>query len=209
MSQKIVNQKDFLKNIDFFLQEAKAWKIFVYPTDTVYWIWWIFPETLEKVYKIKQRPLDKKVSIIRPKIWKIWEDFLYNLPLKIPDHMIIWLSNVVEDLRKKWKGWTIIWKIHHRIFWVCLNDFARQIYKDNTLWVRILNHPFQRFVNRLWEPFITTSANISWEKVIRKISDLPDQIYDKVDWIIDGGVLNGRPSVLIKIIWTRFKVEER
>jgi tRNA A37 threonylcarbamoyladenosine synthetase subunit TsaC/SUA5/YrdC len=61
---KIISFKEFLENLDFFVQEAEKGKIFVYPTDTVYGIGGIFPDTLEKVFEIKKRPKNKKVSII-------------------------------------------------------------------------------------------------------------------------------------------------
>jgi tRNA A37 threonylcarbamoyladenosine synthetase subunit TsaC/SUA5/YrdC len=41
----------------------------------------------------------------------------------------------------------------------------------------------------LGEPFITTSCNISGEAVITDIKDLPSEIADKVEYIIDGGIL--------------------
>jgi len=35
---KIVKLDDFLDNKDFYINEAKAGKIFIYPTDTIYGI---------------------------------------------------------------------------------------------------------------------------------------------------------------------------
>lgn len=219
MAGKIVKLENFLKNIDFFIEEAKALKIFVYPTDTIYGIWWIFPDTLKKVYKIKQRPTSKKVSIIWPKVYENLNKVLEDLPVVIDKKIKSQLYKVIYNLRNKWEWWTIIWYIKSNRFFQTtaknknikfyLDDFIRQVYKDNTLWVRILNHPFQEFVDKLWKPFITTSANISWEEVIRKIDDLPEQIYDKVDWIIDWGILDGKPSVLIDVKENEVKIIER
>ena len=41
---KIIKFEDFMNNIDFYVWEAKAWKVFIYPTDTIYGIWAIWNE---------------------------------------------------------------------------------------------------------------------------------------------------------------------
>jgi tRNA A37 threonylcarbamoyladenosine synthetase subunit TsaC/SUA5/YrdC len=66
--------------------------------------------------------------------------------------------------------------------------------------VRIIKHPFQKFVERLWEPFITTSCNIAGEPVIIDIKDIPEEIASKVDYIVDWGIGWGKPSVLIDFV---------
>jgi tRNA A37 threonylcarbamoyladenosine synthetase subunit TsaC/SUA5/YrdC len=63
------------------------------------------------------------------------------------------------------------------------------IFDQNKPGVRIIKHPFQTFVELLGEPFITTSCNISGEPVVTDIQDIPEEIADNVDYIIDGGIL--------------------
>ena len=208
MAHKVVKLKldEFLKNIDFFVNEAKKWKIFIYPTDTIYWIWGVFPDTLEKIYKIKQRPYSKKVSIIWP---YEGSNLVESLPIKISEEYKKQLNDLLTDIRKRWRWWTVIWKMEQQLYkLINENLLSKQIYQDKTIWIRILNHPFQKFVNKLSLPFITTSANISGEEVIKQIKDLPNLIKSWVDWIIDWGVLDWKPSILIYTI-DGIKVVER
>ena len=58
----------------------------------------------------------------------------------------------------------------------------------------------QNFVEALGIPFITTSCNISREPVVIDIKNIPEEIAKKVDYIIDGGIGWGKPSVLIDLV---------
>lgn len=62
--------------MDFFIAEAKAGKIFVYPTDTMYGIGALYtPENAEKVYAIKKRDEKKMFSIIAPSFQRIKDNY--------------------------------------------------------------------------------------------------------------------------------------
>jgi len=74
--QKNITLQTFLEHIDFFIAEAKAGKIFVYPTDTIYGIGCIYTlENVEKIYAIKKRDEKKMFSIIAPSFDWISENF--------------------------------------------------------------------------------------------------------------------------------------
>lgn len=66
--------------------------------------------------------------------------------------------------------------------------------------MRIIKHPFQDFVQKLGDAFIATSCNITWELPIKDIKNLPYDIADAVDYIIDGWELSWKPSVLIDFV---------
>ncbi len=191
---QIIDYSIFEKNMDHFVLEAFSKKIFVYPTDTIYGIWGVFPNTLEKVYEIKKRSYNKPVSIIAPS----W-DWIENT-LELPEDDFIKLKNIVFNLRKKWRGFTVIAKMNP-LYFNNLPQFAKYIYSDYNIWIRLLNHPFQKFVSKLSKPFITTSANISWNPNIKEISELEDDIKNKIDYIIDYWILSNSPSVLINYSW--------
>jgi tRNA A37 threonylcarbamoyladenosine synthetase subunit TsaC/SUA5/YrdC len=73
---KIISLNDFLQQQDFYISEAEAGKIFVYPTDTVYGIGAVHtPENVEKIFVIKQRDIKKMFSIIAPNFGRIAENF--------------------------------------------------------------------------------------------------------------------------------------
>ena len=168
---KIISLDDFLQQQDFFIAEAKAGKLFVYPTDTVYGIWAIYiPQNVEKVFAIKKRDQKKMFSIIAPDFERIQNNYQVPSP-----------SSQLPELLHKYHGITYIF------------DYTKP-------GVRIIKHTFQKFVEKLWLPFITTSCNSAGEPVIIEIKNIPKDIADEVDYIIDGGIGWGKPSVLIDFV---------
>jgi len=168
---KTVLLDDFLLHQEFYINEAKTGKIFVYPTDTIYGIGWIYtPENVEKIFAIKHRDEKKMFSLIAPNFERIEKNYQVPSP-----------SSQLPELLEKYHGVTYIF------------DYARP-------GVRIIKHPMQKFVDALWEPFITTSCNISWEAVVINIKNIPEEIASKVDYIIDGWTGWGKPSVLIDFV---------
>jgi len=167
---KTILLEDFLHHQDFYIDEAKAGKIFVYPTDTIYGIGWVYtPENVEKIFTIKQRDEKKIFSIIAPNFeW---------IKKKYPEADIETLKKHLET--------------YH---WVTY------IFSYEQPGVRIIKHPIQKFVEALGEPFITTSCNISWEQIVIDVKNIPEEIASKVDYIIDGGIGWGKPSVLIDLV---------
>lgn len=74
------------------------------------------------------------------------------------------------------------------------------IFSYETPGVRIIKHPFQNFVQTLNDAFITTSCNIAGEPIVTDVQNIPTDIAQQVDYIIDGWILGGRPSVLIDLV---------
>lgn len=158
---QIISLEQFLEQKAFFIKEAQAGKIFIYPTDTIYGIGAIYtPENQKKIFAIKRRDEKKAFSIIAPTFewirqqYEITQDFTDKLP---------------EYLNQ-----------YHGITY---------IFDYNKPGVRIIKHPIQEFVQTLNEGFITTSCNISGEPIVTQIKDIPDDIVNEVDYIIDGGIL--------------------
>jgi tRNA A37 threonylcarbamoyladenosine synthetase subunit TsaC/SUA5/YrdC len=89
------------------------------------------PATVEKVFQIKKRDEKKMYSIIAPNFDRIVTQYS-------TDKTIDELQTYLE----KYHGVTYIF------------DYARP-------GVRIIKHPFQKFVEALGEPFITTSCNVA------------------------------------------------
>ena len=174
MTGMVVKFKDFIENIDFYVSEAKAWKVFIYPTDTIYGIWAIWnEETIKKIAEIKHRNRNKMFSIIAP-------NFEYE-----------WIVNWCKE------------------FWISINEMKEQLNKYHWVtwifshekpWIRIIKHDFQKFVEKLWIPFITTSVNISWDVAATEINLVNTEIADNVDYIIDDWICAWKPSVLIDFV---------
>jgi len=151
--------------------------IFIYPTDTIYGIGCNAEDKIavEKIKNIKERDRDKPLSVIAPGFEWIQKNCFVDV-----------------DLKKYLPGpYTIILRKKNPVF---LNHVSNTEF----IGVRIPACNFSQNVKKAGVPFITTSVNISGEPFALNIEDVPKQILDKVDFIIDEGELNGSPSILIK-----------
>ena len=176
---EIIKLEDFINQKNYFLRQVNKGKVFIYPTDSLYGIWAIYnQENIEKIAKIKKRDPKKPVSIIAPNWGWIWFYFNYN----------------IDDLKSKFE------KNYPCTFILKTKDNFDLPNFNKTLGLRIINHPFQEFVNELWEGFITTSVNLAGEESITKIKDINEKILSQVDFVIDNGTLDNAPSVLIDMI---------
>ncbi len=180
---EIYNIDYFEKNKIFFEEQALNQKLFIYPTDTIYWIGAIITaNTVEKIYKIKQRNLIKPLSIIAPNIKWIQQHF--NVPADFP--------KILDKLLNKYHWITLVLPKKDK-------DFLPELGDIDKLGIRIIKTNLQNFVDKLWQPFISTSVNISWKSSIKSIDELDETIARQIDIFIDGGILNNPPSVLIDL----------
>jgi len=182
----MIKKEEILKNIDFYINEMKLWKIFIYPTDTLIWFWCNVRnnESIAKIYEIKKRQ-NKPLLIIAPSIQRIEENCeiseenLEKIKQKLP-----WPYSFIVKLKDK------------SVISPLVNN------NQDNVWIRIPNSWFTELVNKSWVPFITTSVNFSWENPAIKISNIPKEILDKVDYIIDDDEnLSWKSSTLIDLTW--------
>jgi L-threonylcarbamoyladenylate synthase len=155
-----------------------AGKIFIYPTDTIYGIGCdaTNQESVNKIKEIKQRDKDKPISIIAPS--KEW----------IKQHCII---NQELDIDKYLPGpYTLILKKQDP-------NFMNHISNTDSLGIRIPNNNFCKQIQKANKPFVTTSINIAGESPYTQIKQIPKQIKNQVDHIIEQGGLSGHPSTLV------------
>lgn len=184
--KNIINIDDFTKNIDLYIPKALNWNIFVYPTDTVYWIWCVVNKNcIQKIYEIKKRSLSKNLSIIAPSIEWIKNSFEVNNDF----------GKQLNNYLNKYHWITLLLKKKE---WIKSLDLVSN---NEFVWVRILKHDFQKFVTKLWQPFITTSANISGNSSINKLELLDTSIQNNtnIDYFIDWWELFWKPSVIIDL----------
>lgn len=163
-------------DINNIISEIKKGRLFIYPTDTIYGLGCdaINLESVKKIKEIKQRDKEKPLSVIAPSIeW-------------IKEHLIIDC-----DLSKYLPGpYTIILKKKNP-------DFLSHVSPGDSLGIRIPDNYFTKIIQLANTPFITTSVNLSGEPFLTEIKELKPVIKEKVDHIIDTGILNGTPSTLI------------
>ncbi len=203
---KRVALSTFFENSDFYLSEALSGKVFVYPTDTIYGIWWIVsPSVIEKISACKQRPVSKHYSIIAPNTDRVLDHF--DVPASFEEEwnlyaMRYWALTLIlpKDL----------WNTdeEHKAFlsekkW---DEISLLLSPSDHIWVRFVDHPFQDFVTALWQPFITTSVNISWQPSLTDLDELLPQQHEFIDYIIDDWVLDSAGSTIIHYsTWERIR----
>ncbi len=145
-------------------------KVILYPTDT---IWGIGcdatqPKAVEKVYKIKIRPGEKKQSIVLlDSIDKI-ERYVKKVP------------EVTRDLIEQSPGPLTI------IFDNGKNVAKNVLSSDGTIAIRVVKGDFcVEMIKRLGKPIVSTSANVSGEDAPIVFSDISDEIVSKVDYVVN------------------------
>ncbi|MBU4452418.1 MAG: threonylcarbamoyl-AMP synthase [Nanoarchaeota archaeon] len=153
-------------------------KVIIYPTDTVYGIGCNAENfmLIERVFAAKGRDMKKPLSVIAPD--KDW----------ILAHCVVSREIVDKYLPGKY---TILLKKKDSKF------LALATSGSDTIGVRIPAHRISKLVERARIPFITTSANRSGEKAPKTLSEIPKDLKDAVDLIIDGGEILGIPSTLV------------
>jgi L-threonylcarbamoyladenylate synthase len=180
---KIITKEEFLENKEFYLNEMHAGKIFIYPTDTIYGIGCdaTNKSAVLKVREIKHRD-EKPFSVIAPS--KDW----IKKNCHVEYHGEKWIAKLPG-------AYTLILELRN---WEAV-DSKTNCGLDN-LGVRIPDNWFSAIIGEFGKPFVTTSVNLSGEKPMASVEDCNPSIADKVDYIIDDGVLAGKPSTIVKLL---------
>jgi len=151
-------------------------KIFIYSTDTIYGLGCDATngQAVEEIKQIKKRDRDKPLSVIAPSFEWIDQNCVVD-----------------ADLDKYLPGpYTIILKKKNP-------EFLKQACQLDTIGIRIPDCNFTKQIQEVGVPFITTSVNSTGEPFAKNVNEIPKEIKDKVDFIVDVGELNGKPSTLI------------
>ena len=182
----MILKQEFLENKDFYLNEMKSWKIFIYPTDTVLWIGCIVSNTasIDKIFELKKRD-NKPLLIIAPCFdWIEKYCYLSDQNKKYMEEKLPGAYSFILDLKDT-------------------NSIYSKVNSGSgSVWVRIPDNWFSGVVRQLWEAFITTSVNISWEPSVVQVWDIPEEILKGVDYVISSeDELSWRSSTVIDLRW--------
>lgn len=148
--------------------------VFVYPTETIYGLGGIAtPDVKSKVFRIKKRPVESQMTLIAGDI-QIFSglNLIFNKKAKI-------LADTF------WPGYlTLILPV---------SDSGERI------GVRVSDHSFIQLMTKyVKEPLYSTSANISGERYINDPNIIYNLFSDKIDMMVDGGVLpKSLPSTVV------------
>ena len=183
---KVIAFDTFLQQQDFFIQEARAGKIFIYPTDTIYGIGGIISEeVVEIITKAKLRTPWKHYSIIAPSYQRVEKHFEVK---DFEKYRFKQKSDIIQ-----WRWLTVLCPLQTEYM-----DSLWVVSSNHLIWVRFLDHALQTFVENLWEWFITTSANISWNAVIKTLDDIHISQKQYIDYFINYWAIDWIPSKIIK-----------
>ena len=165
---KQITKTYFLKNKDFFLWEMHDWKIFIYPTDTVLGIGCVVSNwnSVEKIFELKQRESKPLLMIIPDLDWVENNALISQKNLQYIWEKLPGAYSFVVNLKNPE---SINSRIHNNLW---------------SVWIRIPDNWFTQVVSELWESFITTSVNLSWEPSCLNIVEIPQTILDWVDYVI-------------------------
>lgn len=190
---------EFLTNQSTYIQLAREGGVFVYPTDTIYGVWWIITaEVVETINAIKKRQPGKHYSIIVPSFdWvqkrcDVWDDFSDTWSRLKESHCI------TENWSERWLTVLVPVKTFGEKKSSWIPNFSL-LSPTQKIWIRFIDHPFQQFVTNLWEPFITTSINISGQENITSVELLHPFQQDLVDIVLDDGILWWEASVVVDL----------
>ena len=181
---KTVRMEEILSNKDSrnqMIEQMRTGSVFVYPTDTIYGLGCnaLISESVRKIRQLKRT--DHPFSVIAPSTGWI-------------------LKNLVVESKKALEvlpgPYTLIFRKKEPFF-------LREVSPLPTLGVRIPAHPISKIVREIGIPFVTTSANISGKKPITKPSQAK---FSGVNFVIDGGPLEGPPSMVIDLSGEEEKV---
>ncbi|MAG27553.1 threonylcarbamoyl-AMP synthase [Candidatus Pacearchaeota archaeon] len=180
---KVVKKEEFLSEKEFYINEMKAGKVFVYGTDTIYGIGCnaLSSEGVLKIRRIKQRD-EKPFSVIAPS--KKW----------ISENCFV--SGIAQRWVDKLPGaYTLILELNN---WNVVSPETNG--GGSTLGVRIPKHWFSDIISESGVPFVTTSVNLTGQKGIQGLSDLSEDMRKEIDYFVDEGVIEGEGSTVVKLV---------
>ena len=183
------NDENKIKEI---AKEIKDGKVVVFPTETVYGIGTngLDENAIEKLYKIKQRPKEKPITLLVSDI-----KMINNVAKEIS-------KNEIKLIKKFMPGpLTIILR---------KKEFLSDILTAGLKFVGI-RIPDNEIARKLIEysglPIATTSANLSGKVAKIDLEDIRIEFKDKIDYYIDGGTSKiGKGSTVVKVVENNIKI---
>jgi L-threonylcarbamoyladenylate synthase len=169
---------------EIYAEITKNGGVGVIPTDTLYGIVCsaFCKSSVEKIYSLKKRDKGKPVIVLISDISDLKEF-----------HIKIY-KNLPQKLKKFWPG-------PNSVLLLCDSKKFNYIHREtNEIAFRIpKNKELLNFLKKSG-PIIAPSANTEGSKPAKNIKEAKKYFGDDVDFYIDGGTLNGRPSRLIKFV---------
>jgi len=175
---------DFSKDIENSIKVLKQGGIILYPTDT---IWGIGcdatnDDAVEKVFVAKNRPSNKSLIILVADEREVIQ-YVASPDLRVFDYL--------QSLNKPT---TVIYES-------AIGLASNLVNEDGSIAIRIVKDEFCRhLIKRFRKPIVSTSANLSGEPSPKNFTDIPDQVKNSVDYIVQHRQQENQESVSSTII---------
>ncbi|MBR9678443.1 MAG: threonylcarbamoyl-AMP synthase [Nanoarchaeota archaeon] len=175
---------DAIKKASKILKEGG---IVIYPTDTVYGLGCnaFNRKTIERIRNLKGRT---------------------NKPFSVAVADIEGVHSVAKV--NEWQEETLLKNLPGAYTFVLeKKSFVPDSVSKKGIGVRIPDHEHcLTLLESVEFPVITTSANISGQKPARSVKEIPKEILDKVDFVVDAGELGGKSSAVVDLKKNTWKV---
>jgi L-threonylcarbamoyladenylate synthase len=157
------------------LEILKQGGVIIVPTDTVYGLIChpAYPEALERIRQMKGRDRDKPFQLLAASTEAVWQANVEKTP-------------IIERFARFWPGaLTLVLEAKHGVtegFRVPANDLLRNLLEQGGGYLR------------------ATSVNISGTPPATSLNEIPEEIQNAVDLILDGGsIVDAEASSVIRI----------
>ena len=178
-----LTKEQFTKERHVYFMQLRMGAVFVYPTDTIYGIGCDATDkrAVRKIRDIKRR-YTKPFSVIAPS--KKWIEENCDVDKK--------------DLKRLPGPYTLILKLRDK------KSITEEVNEGKvTIGVRIPDHWISKIVEEYGRPVVTTSVNKAGEEPITEVKRVNNK---KVDFAIDEGRIEGKPSTVIDLTGKKEKI---
>ncbi len=171
-------------NIDRIVNELKKGNIVITPTDTVYGIMGdaLNDKAIKKVYEAKKRDQKKPLIVLVSNIsmLKKYTESLSELEIELINK---YMPGKLTMILKK-------------------NSLLSNNITNNSEYVGIRipdNNYLIEIIDKLGNPVISTSANLSNENVITNVHNINQELLKYISYVEDGGEIEAKSSTIIKV----------
>lgn len=178
--------------IEKSIETLESGDLLLYPTDTVWGLGCdaTNEEAVKKMYALKERAESKSLVILVNTLEMLNDYIKY-----IPDEALKLLNSLEKPT-------TIIYEHKQGLA-------ENMIAADNTIAVRIPNHPFcQDLIAEFGKPIVSTSANKSGKETPKTYAEIDPAIIDGVDYVVklEREYVSTKASTILKLIGDEVKV---
>jgi len=181
---KYISKEDFLENEDFYINEMRIGKVFIYPTDTLYGLGCNanLDKSVERIIEIKKRSKNYLLVVV-PNINWIEENTFVN-----QDE----INYILNKYKEQYSFILELKKIDLFSKYICNNS--------NKIGIRYPDNWFKNMIEKANILFVSTSVNLSNEPSAIYIKDISSEITDNVDYIVkDDSCLTKKPSTIVDL----------